>query len=388
MTRPFTTRPARTLGAALALALPAAALAGCGNDSGTDASGKARSVAVRLTPDGCAATPASVPAGPVTFRVSNDGADAVTELELLSGNRILGEKENLAPGLSGSFTLNLKAGSYALSCPGAKKDRTGFTVTRAGTSGQAGAPATTDPALAQAVDKYDAYVRSQVAQLVTATTAFAAAVQGGDVDRAKQLYAPTRAFYERIEPVAESFGDLDPAIDARINDVADPKDWTGFHRIEQALWERGSTADMGPVATRLVADVGRLKTAVDTADYQPAQLANGASELLDEVAKSKITGEEERYSHTDLVDFAANIDGAKEAFTLLEPALRRVDPDLASAITDRFAAVTDSLAKYRAGSGYVSYTALSKQDVATLSSQVDALAEPLSKVAAAIVGPR
>ena len=41
--------------------------------------------------------------------------------------------------------------------------------------------------------------------------------------------------YERVEPVAESFGDLDPRIDARANDVPKSK-WTGFHPIERRLW--------------------------------------------------------------------------------------------------------------------------------------------------------
>ena len=50
--------------------------------------------------------------------------------------------------------------------------------------------------------------------------------------------------------------------------------------------------------------VGRLHV------LQPAQVANGSVDLLGEVAKSKVTGEEERYSHTDLGDFEANVDGA------------------------------------------------------------------------------
>ena len=238
--------------------------------------------------------------------------------------------------------------------------------------------------LTTATSGYAAYVEDQTAQLVCATTVFVAALKAGDTDRAKALYASTRVFYERIEPVAESFGDLDPQIDAREGDVP-PAQWGGFHRIEQILWTTGTTAGTGPYATKLLADVTKLDTLVQSATYQPAQLANGATELLDEVAKSKITGEEERYSRTDLVDFQANVEGSKQAFVLLVPALTATDPELGTTVTERFAALEALLARHRSGDGFVPYTALTEDQVRALAQSVDALAEPLSQVAGKVV---
>lgn len=391
MTTPSLTRlrlPGIVVGLPVVVALAATGCGGDASDAGDTAGAGSHTVSVTLTVDGCRPEPTSVPAGAVAFSVVNKDASAVSELELLKDDRILGEKENLTPGLSGTFSLDLRAGSYTVSCPGAKQETFEFTVTgrsqtTGGDAGQAKA------ALAKATAGYASYVREQAGHLVTATEAFSAAVRAGDVARAKALYAPARVFYERIEPVAESFGDLDPAIDARINDVADPSSWSGFHRIEQALWEKGSASGMAPVADRLLSDVKRLNTLVSTATYQPAQLANGASELLDEVAKSKITGEEERYSHIDMVDFAANIDGAKKAFDLLADAMKTIGPDLTATIAGAFDTVQESLAKYHNGKGaadYVSYRELSTSDLTTLARQVDALAEPLSQVSAKVVG--
>jgi len=357
----------------------------------TPSAGGPVAVSVTLTNDGCPPVPAAVPAGAVTFTITNQGGDAVDEVELLQGSTILGEKENLAPGLSGSFSLHLQAGSYLVSCPGAGVEQTAFVVQPA-----AGAPASSAPSasgsaagagdpFAQAARDYAAYVRDQVDQLVTATQAFAAKVQAGDVAGAKALYAPARVLYERIEPVAESFGDLDPAIDGREDDAASPDQFTGFHRIEKALWIDGRTDGMAPVAQKLVTDVQRLQTLVAGAAYQPAQLANGAAELIDEIGASKITGEEERYSHIDLVDFQGNLDGARQAFELLEPGLKLRDAALAATLTQRFADVQAALDAYRSGDGFVPYTNLSQADTRALAQKVDALAEPLSTVAAAIV---
>ena len=388
---------------AAALVVPIA-LAGCAGTGGSispaggstvplsgPGGGDGRTIVVTMTDVGCPPVPATISAGPVTFQVVNQDSGRSSEAELVQGDRILGEKENLTPGLSGSFSLELAAGDYEVYCPGATTERTPFTVS-AGSSAEpspAGSSGATDAELAAALKAatvgYATYVRHEVASLAGATARFALAVEAGDVEAAKALYPVARIPYERIEPVAESFGDLDPAIDIRIADVDDASTWTGFHRLEKALWVDRSLAGMTPIARQLVADVGRLQGLVETATYQPAQLANGASELLDEVASSKVTGEEEAYSRIDLVDFAANIDGARAAFELLRPALDLVDPALATTISDRFAEVTAALARYQRGDGYVPYDELTQADIRSLSAAVAALAEPLSQVAAKLV---
>jgi iron uptake system component EfeO len=346
------------------------------------ASGGILTVTVTLTNASCVPDQGSVAAGPVTFHVVNEGGDRVSEVELLQGDTIVGEKENLAPGFSGDFSVDLAAGDYSIACPGADAPSTAFTVVAAVAQASAG-PA--DALLAQATAAYAEYVREQVASLVTSTKAFTDAVLANDLTSAKALYSAPRVYYERIEPVAESFGDLDPAIDGREDDAATPADFTGFHRLEKAIWQEGSLAGMAPIAQKLNDDVNHLQTLVATETYQPAQLANGATELLDEIAHSKITGEEERYSHIDLLDFQGNLDGAQEAFTELRPALGVLDSTLAATLDQRFAAVQAALATYRDGDGFVSYTQLTDTDTRALAQAVDALAQPLSQVAAVIL---
>jgi iron uptake system component EfeO len=351
------------------------ALAACGNSD--EAPAGAKKVAVKLTDAGCEPAALKLDAGPTSFEVTNSGTARVTEFEVLDGAKILGEKENLSPGLSGSFVITLQPGSYTLACPGGKSAASGqLTV-----GGSAVAP-TSDKQLRAAVTGYRSYVQTQSKQLLERTQAFAGAVKGGDVAKAKSLFASTRAPYETIEPVAESFGDLDPEIDARVNDVAKGDRWTGFHRIEQALWVKNTTKGMSPIATKLLADVKRLNTKVATETYQPDQLANGASELLGEVSKSKITGEEDRYSHTDLWDFEANLAGAQTAYELLAPALKARDATLATTVSARFEAVHKELERIKRGGEFPSYDTVGTAQRRKFSQLVDALAEPLSQVAA------
>jgi FTR1 family protein len=359
-------------------------LTACGSSS-DDTSGASRSgsrqVAVKLTDAGCEPATMKLNAGPTEFKVTNGGTGRVSEFEVLNGSRILGEKENLVAGLSGSFTINLKPGTYSMSCPGGKTSATG--VLDVGGTAVADGDAS-NPQLKAATASYASYVTNQVKVLKAKAQKFADAVKAGDVAEAKAQFAAARAPYETIEPVAESFGNLDPEIDARVNDVAKGDEWTGFHRIEQSLWQKRSTAGMAPLADRLMADIGRLEAKTTGLTYQPEELANGANGLLDEVSSSKITGEEDRYSHTDLSDFEANVAGSETAFGLLAPALKVKDAALATTIAARFDAVNAELDKLKQGDGFPSYDTVDKAERKRLSQLVNALAEPLSKVASKV----
>lgn len=380
-------RPRSCAVALVPAALLAVGVLAGGCSSGGDAAPGASTVTVTLTDNGCKPKPASIKAGPVTFKVTNSNASKVNEAELQQNNSIVGEKENLTPGLSGTFSLQLKAGKYQVYCPNAATERFDFTVT--GTAAASSQSPAVRRALSAAVTNYHDYVVSEVDKLVPATTKFTDAVRAGNVAEAKQLFAPARYHYETVEPVAESFGNLDPEIDARINDVNDPSRWTGFHRIEKSLWQDDTTRGMTSYADRLDTDVAKLKALVAKESYQPAQLANGATELLNEVASKKITGEEDRYSHTDLSDFQANLAGSREAFELLKPALEKTDPALAKQVTGEYDTVQSALHKYAgaySGTRFVDYSTVSQGARRTLTQQVDALAEPLSQVAAKVTG--
>ncbi|ETT76124.1 periplasmic lipoprotein involved in iron transport [Paenibacillus sp. FSL R7-277] len=230
-----------------------------------------------------------------------------------------------------------------------------------------------------AIDEYRKYVIEQCDAFVKQTEGFTDAVKAGKLDEAKTLYAPARMHYERIEPIAEALGDLDPNIDARENDV-DAADWRGFHKIEQALWQNNTTEGMTDVADRLLKDAQLLRAKVETAGIDANLLVTGAVELLNEVSSSKVTGEEERYSHTDLYDFVANVEGAQKIYELLKPELAKKDPALEQTIGERFTALMNELAPFKSGEGYVSYETLKPEEVRRLSQNLDALAEPLSNM--------
>jgi iron uptake system EfeUOB component EfeO/EfeM len=287
----------------------------------------------------------------------------------------MAEVENITSGLTGRFSLTLQPGTYKLKCTGGTNEDASLTVTGSR------ANAALAPDLQRGVDGYRTFLERETASLVTGVERLRDALATGDVAAARRAYATARVPYERVEPVAESFGDLDPRIDARANDVPKSK-WTGFHPIERQLWVKHTTKGTAKLADGLVADSRQLQSLVRTVKLEPAQVGNGANELLGEVSKSKITGEEERYSHIDLLDFQANVEGARAAFDAIRPALAGKDPSLVSEIERRFGLVDAALRPHETADGFVPYTALAKPQVRRLSEVIDALAEPLSEAPA------
>ncbi len=372
------------------------AASGCTDNApaSTGSAGDGRTLSVTTSDTACTLSATTAPSGPLTFAVTNTGA-AVTEFYLLAsdGLRIIGEVENIGPGITRELVVSAPAGSYFSACkPGMAGEgiRAAFQVTD---SGQPVGPTGDDATLVDSADEaYGHYVGDQIDQLLAKTKEFVALYTAGKDAEARALYPRARVHWERVETVAESFGDLDPKMDAREADLEQGQKWTGWHRIEKDLWP-GRAKDYTPLtaaerktyADDLLANTEVLHERVEEMSFTADAIANGAKGLLDEVATGKVTGEEEYWSRTDLWDFQANIDGARVAWEGLRDLLKRKNAGLDSQIESRFTDLQKLLDQHRAGDGFVTYDKLTKAQVKELSDAVNALSEPLSRIAGTVL---
>lgn len=334
---------------------------------------------VRIGDKGCAPLQLDVPATKVAFRIKNESKRAL-EWEILKDGMIVEERENILPGFSATLTANLKADSYEMTC-GLLSNPKGKLIATAATDAPAADGAKVD--LGPVIKDYKAYVAGEVNALVATTRVFTDAVRAGKLKAAQAAYAPARIHYERIEPIAEVFSDLDKSMDSRADDYekreADPN-FSGFHRLEYGLFEKKSTDGLADYADRLMADTLQLQSRIAKLVIEPKVLVGGAAELLEEVASKKISGEEERYSKADLSDFQANIDGAQVIVRLLREHLKDRDAALLTRLETNFGKVDRALAKYRRKDGFATYDALQPEDQKALKGPITVLAEDLSKL--------
>ncbi|GAB2917284.1 iron uptake system protein EfeO [Streptomyces sp. NPDC059171] len=371
-------RPAVTAAAALAALT---VVTGCAEKGGGADDSVVRVVA---KDDACEVSTTEIPAGHVEIAVENKGSKVTEVYVLFPDDRIVTERENIGPGTKAKITAEIKPGTYEIACkPGMKGDGIRQTVEVSG-----GTAARRSPEMDAAVAGYRAYVQAQADETLPKVKVFTDAVEAGDVEAAKKAYAESRIGWERTEPVAESFGDIDPKVDIREDGLEDGQKWTGWHRLEKALWQDEKLeAEEKALARLLREDLTDWQKRVGKAEITPTSMANGAKELLDEVATGKVTGEEERYSHTDLVDFKANVEGAEKSYTLLRPIASKNDATLTGTLDKRFAELNTLLDTFRAdrtGYAFVAYDKVGPADRKKLSDAVNALAEPLSKLAAAV----
>lgn len=242
----------------------------------------------------------------------------------------------------------------------------------------------TDNALiAAAVDGYRAYVQTQITDMQAEVEVFTDAVRAGDIDAAKAAYPTSRRPWERIEPIAGLIEDIDGAVDAREDDFDGPEDeaFTGWHKLEWYLWEQGDVTDAGPFADQLEADLQTLADSAANLELPPGVLTVGAQELIEEVASpdGKLSGEEDRYSGTDLYDFQANVEGSETLVDLLRPALQEADTDLLDTIDGLFAELDGQLAELGSfEQGYPHYDEVTEAQKTAFAATLGELAENLS----------
>lgn len=280
---------------------------------------------------------------------------------------------------------------------GGAESSSGSSSSGASSSGAASTPAVdTTAETTKAAEEYKAYAIAQADELVTSVKVFTDAVRAGDVKAAQDAYAPSRMPWERIEPIAELISDVDGKVDSRVDDFSGPDDpaFTGWHRLEYLVFEKNTTDGGKPFADKLDADIAGLVKELPNVDVKPINVANGAAELIEEVSQGKITGEEERYSKTDLWDFDANLQGSRDAIGKLNPALVKADPALLGKIEAGLNGLFDTMRPLRRGDGWVLYctandpypsprcpeVTVTPDVVDNLKSQLAGLSENLSQV--------
>lgn len=340
-------------------------------------------VALTISESGCEPSALSVPAGPVVFEVTNFGG-GVGEFEILRDDFVIDEVENIVPTFQNNLVSRLDGGEYQLVCFDIQAPRGTLSVT--------GGPAGTRPpsalvgadTLLAYQAEYETYVRAQGAAFAEGVAGFVAAIKAGELDTARELYAPSRVGWESIEPVAELFSDLDQAMDFREEDFAggvDDPDFTGFHRIERLLWVDGASGDMTALADRLLADANDLAGRLGSLSIDAYQMAQGAGALIDEVAQTKMTGEEDRYSGTDLWSIRANIDGSKRIVDIVRPSLVAIDAGYLERLDDAFAAVDVLIDRYRTEGGFQPFSAITPEDLTAMQASLAGLSELLGQLA-------
>jgi iron uptake system component EfeO len=340
-------------------------------------------VLVTIHPHSCEPNALTVPAGPVSFRIVNR-SDRAVEWEILDGVLVVEERENIAPGLSQAINANLLPGDYAITCGLLSNPRGTLHVTPTAASDAAAKAKPSMVAFVGPLSEFRVYLSLQGTVLIKAVTALQQAIQAGDLSLAQALYAPARTAYQRLAPAAQRLAALNNGINARADYFEkreqDPG-FIGFHRLEYALFQQRNLDGLTPTAQRLVADVTTLKQQLLAQSLQPEQLVSMLARNLNSLAEVRASsGEEERYSHTDLNGFAANLQVTRKVVELLHPLLTKAPADLLQSVDGAIVTFDAQLNGFKVAQGYVSYDTVSAGQRQQIADKAKALATALEAI--------
>lgn len=340
-------------------------------------------VLVTIHPHSCEPNALTVPAGRASFRIVNR-SDRAVEWEILDGVLVVEERENIAPGLSQVINANLLPGDYAITCGLLSNPRGTLHVTPTAASDAAAKAKPSMVAFVGPLSEFRVYLSSQGTALIKAVTALEQAIQAGDLAQAQALYVPARVAYQRLAPAAQRLAELDNRINARADYFEkreqDPG-FSGFHRLEFALFHQRSLDGLAPAAQQLLADVTALKQQLLAQSLPPEQLVSIVLRNLDNLGDVRATsGEEERYSHSDLNGFAGNLDAARKVLDLLRPLLAKSAADLLPPLDNALAGLDAELDRFKVKDGYASYDSVSAEQRQQIADKAKALAHAFDAI--------
>ncbi|MGW5360545.1 imelysin family protein [Actinopolymorpha pittospori] len=332
------------------------------------------------------------PMGTYTFAVRNDeGDDMEVYLQDVKTEQIYLEVENFGGGATRRVTATLPPASYRWVCITSYtiKFSKPITVTGDGLPETVhGVTPVTPLDLRIPINRYVAWVQSQLPTLTRQVKQLQADLHAGNVAAAKRDWLTAHLTYETLGAAYGAFGDLDDAINADPpgERAADVK-FEGFRKIEAMLWAGKPAKAIAPHGDALVAAVGRLATdLIKPNAITPLDIGIRAHEILEDTLGGDLNGVGDAGSHSELATVNANLAGTRQALEPLLPLLKKQDPYLAE--TQQWLKKTQQLVQsYRHRDGWIPLSSLTIGQRAELNADVQQTVELLSHVAV-ITEPR
>ena len=288
--------------------------------------------AIEMSISDCGSAWTPGPAGAQEITVHNadfhPGEVRVVGVDPNNKRQVFAEVEPFGPDTTVTVHVRLAAGQYALQCLFDEQSPiTGPARTITGDAkGVRGVVPIPQDQLLRATLAYTDWVRRQLPLLEQQTRSLARAAAAGDLTTARRWWLAAHAGYERLGAAYDAFGDLDGVINGLPaglrRGIHDPG-FTGFHRVELALWRPEST---GPAERRHQADVladavSDLRDELATAQLDPLTFSIRAHEIAENLLRPVLTGRADFGSHSDLATVAAGLDGTRIVLDLVRKPL-------------------------------------------------------------------
>jgi high-affinity iron transporter len=371
------------------LGVVALALAGSGYLAVSGPLDEASPAPIIVTATKCAPGWAAPRSGLTVFTVKNTSKDTIYGIDLVGASQVLvyGDIEMLAPGTEDQMDALLPPGEYSFQCESFAGATLESRVEQVSGPPVIGAhpyvPVSSDQ-IQLATLSYRTGLTSWMGRLAVATDALRAAVDTGNLARARQLWLPAHLDYARLGAAYDTFGNFNDEIDGRplglIGGVNSP-DFQGFLRLEYGLWHGQPVAELEPVANALDTAVHSLIKQFPQMLMPANDLSLRAHEILENTLQFELTGETDEGSHTNLATAWANVQGTQLALAAVAPLLQPNEPGLLAALRQGLDNMSTALGQFQQPGGtWAPLQSLTAAQREHLDGELGGLLEKLSAV--------
>ncbi|RMX06544.1 hypothetical protein D8I35_08470 [Corticibacter populi] len=322
-----------------------------------------------------------LPAGLTTFEIHNASRRPL-EWEILDGVMVVAERENIAPGFHSLLTVKLRPGSFAITCGLLSNPRGTLEVTPT-TSSEAERLRPPLQSFIGPLSEQRVFLIMQGNAMEREAQALAAAVEAGDLDAARAHWLAARLPYKRIEAVAGRFADLESRIDPQADYLQGREEdpgFTGFHRLEKALFEQHTLDGLAPVAQQLAEDAGQLKGRIRALQQKPEDLAGSALWQAERLRDGALEHGQNPYAQSDLADLQANLEGMAKSVLLLGELLQGASAELATRVRADFDGLDKALQSLQVNGAFPAYREIAPAQRAELDRRLEQLAQGIAQV--------
>lgn len=224
-------------------------------------------------------------------------------------------------------------------------------------------------------DKFKEFVSSQMDDFVTDTQLLASLVKEGKLEEAQKLYPLVTMYYERMQPIASNFEELDVAVNGVITKGKE-NEVTGFQRLAYGLFTEKQTSGYEEIASNLASDVKALQEALATLDVTKNNVLVSASLMFDTMLKDRLTTSS--IANNEVYAVKAQTEAAQEIVKIFMP---RVEANSAANATEKLAILEEVIAYYEVGKeDYVNYSFFTTKQKEELSTAIKDAQTALEKM--------
>lgn len=229
--------------------------------------------------------------------------------------------------------------------------------------------------LASEANAFKSYIEGQMDDFVKDTELLALLVKEGKLEDAQKLYPLVTMYYERMQPLASNFLELNKKINTSLGEDKEAEG-TGFAKLAYGLFNEKKTAGYEEVAEQLVTNIKELQLQLPSTDVTENNVLDATVTMLNQLATERLANESD--ANNEVYIAKAQTEVAEQVVKIF---MNRSTTESAAKATEQIAKLNEVIAYYEVGKqDYVNYSYFTSKQKEELTIAINNVKKALQKM--------